>query len=366
MIRAGAVLSLSGRFAVQGRQAAHGLELWAAHVNQGDGVSGEARRLLTPLDLVLYDDRSRVAEAAAGVERLIDEDRVELLFGPYGSALTFAAAEVAARHGRLLWNHGGSTDAVAERGWQHVVSMLAPASRYFDGLLRLASAGPRPARRAALLAGARGTFPAAVIGGARASATRLGLTVVYEGAYPDDPSRLPALVREVARQGPDVLLGAGTTEADLALAREVRRQRLAAPVVGLVAAPIQRFKEELGTDADGFYGPSQWEPDPHDRPDVGPTSEAFVGAFRARFGRAPDYPAAQAFTAGLIAEQCATVAGSLAEDALLAAARTLDLTTFYGRFRLDPATGRQIGHELVVVQWQDGQKRVVWPPERAG
>ena len=46
---------------------------------------------------------------------------------------------------------------------------------------------------------------------------------------------------------------------------------------------------------------------------------------------------------------------------ILAAARALDCTTLFGRFRLDPLTGAQIGHEVVTVQWQGGRRRVVWP-----
>jgi branched-chain amino acid transport system substrate-binding protein len=50
---------------------------------------------------------------------------------------------------------------------------------------------------------------------------------------------------------------------------------------------------------------------------------------------------------------------------LLATARRLDCTTLFGRFRLDRA-GRQVGHRVLTVQWQDGARVVVWPPEQAG
>jgi branched-chain amino acid transport system substrate-binding protein len=86
----------------------------------------------------------------------------------------------------------------------------------------------------------------------------------------------------------------------------------------------------------------------------------------------PPYPAAQAFAAGVIAGRClrdarldASCPAGHHDAALLAAARALDCTTLFGRFRLDPATGRQVGHQMLTVQWQDGVRRVVWPPERA-
>ena len=37
----------------------------------------------------------------------------------------------------------------------------------------------------------------------------------------------------------------------------------------------------------------------------------------------------------------------------------------FGSFRLDPVTGLQVGHQMLVVQWQQGVRQVVWPPERA-
>jgi branched-chain amino acid transport system substrate-binding protein len=275
--------------------------------------------------------------------------------------LTITSAEVAERHGRVLWNHGGSSDALDARGWQHVISLLTPASSYFGPVLEMAVAHARaggwPARTLAIVHGATGTFPIAVADGAAHVARRLGLEIMLRETYPALED-LSWLVARVAAARPDLILGVGTTEADLAFAQEARRQRLTG-IIGLVAAPIERFHEILGADADGFVGPSQWEPSLRDDPDLGPTSAAFSDAFRARFGVEPDYPAAQAYAAGLIATECVRRVSSLDDTALRQAAGLLDLTTFYGRFRLNPATGQQIGHEMVVAQWQSGQKQIV-------
>ncbi|MGH9168716.1 MAG: hypothetical protein ACRD02_12915 [Acidimicrobiia bacterium] len=77
-----------------------------------------------------------------------------------------------------------------------------------------------------------------------------------------------------------------------------------------------------------------------------------------------DYPAAQAYAAGLIAMRCVEEAGGSDERALLEAARRLRCTTFFGRFGLGE-DGRQRDHEVLAVQWQEGVKRVVWPPHLA-
>lgn len=362
MITVGAALSLSGRFSLQGTQARDGLLLWVEDVNAAGGLRLGPRARPRRLELTILDDRGLSAEAAALTEHLILDERVDLLFGPYSSVLALATAPVAERHARLLWNHGGSSDALTERGYRYVVSILAPASRYFVPLLEMVRATRPDARRLALVHGAAGTFPRAVIGGAEAQAGRLGFEVVLRAPYPAEPAAMEALAAAVAATRPDLVLGAGTTEADLGFARAWVTQGLHEPLVGLVAAPMQAFRRALGADADGFLGPSQWEPDAALHPDVGPTSAEFVARFRRRFGIEPDYPAAQAYAAGLIAARCAELAGSLDDAAPAAIARRLSLTTFYGAFRLDEAGGGQVGHQVVVVQWQGGVKRVVWPP----
>jgi branched-chain amino acid transport system substrate-binding protein len=361
-IRVGAVLSLSGAFAAQGNQARRGLILWVADVNAAGGLHVRDRGAPAPLDLRIYDDTSRSNPAAAWAEALIVAHRADLLVGPYSSVLTLAVAPVAERHRRVLWNHGGATDAITRRGFRFVVSLPSPASRYFAGILEMARALEPAARRIALVHGARGTFPRAVVAGAEAYACRHGLQILLKAPYPPTEAALASLAAEVVACRPDVVLGVGRTEADLAFARQLRAQGVGARLVGLVAAPAPSFAETLGPDADGFVGPSQWEPGVRYAPDLGPTAAQFVARFRARFGTEPDYPAAQAYAAGLVAQRCVEVAGTLDDEAVRAVADELALTTFYGAFKLDAATGVQIRHALVVVQWQDAAKPIVWPP----
>jgi branched-chain amino acid transport system substrate-binding protein len=392
-ITVGAMLSLSGRFAVQGEQARRGLTLWADDLNLSGGLIVRALGGAAPVRLVIHDDTSRAGPAVLLAERLASPaspERADLLFGPYSSVLALAIAPIAEQYRRVLWNHGGSSDAIDERGFRYTVTVLSPAGRYFVPLLDLIRATTPALRRVAILHGARGTFPSAVAAGAATHALARGFEVVFTAPYPDliplplgeswgegaprgDETggagnlgaAFAALVAEIEASHPDMVLGVGTTEADLAFARTLGAERAGARVVGLVAAPIEHFGEALGPRAHGFFGPSQWEPGVRYRPDLGPTSTQFADRFRTRFGAEPDYPAAQAYAAGLIMQRCVEIAGSLDDEALLQVARSLTLTTFYGDFRLDPATGRQVGHDLVVMQWQGMRRRIVWPPTLA-
>ena len=76
------------------------------------------------------------------------------------------------------------------------------------------------------------------------------------------------------------------------------------------------------------------------------------------------YPIFLAYAAGLVAQRCVEEAGTLDQAALREAAGRLDFSTFYGRFKIEADTGRQIGRSVVLVQWQQGRKVIVWPPEQ--
>jgi len=360
-VRLGAALSLTGRYASQGRQAWLGLRLWGEAVNRSGGLrigEDDAR----PLQMIVYDDRSRTKRTAALYERLIARDRVNLLVGPYGSGATLAAARVAERDGRLLWNHGGATTALDEIDPATRVNVLSPTSRYFAGLIELCHRRG-VGRSLALVHSPTGTFARTVIDGAERLAHELGFETTCTGTYPSN-DEMPALAERVTRSRPDILLGAGAADQDIAFARALAACESRPPVVGLVAAAIERFADEL-EDADGFFGPSQWEEAVDYTPDRGPTSRQFAARYRERCGSEPDYPAAQSYATGLVIEHCLAQAGALDESALRAAAAAADLTTFYGHFKLDPTTGAQTGHQLVIIQRRDGAKHIVWPPDAA-
>jgi branched-chain amino acid transport system substrate-binding protein len=93
-ILVGLSISLTGRFSAQGRQALDGLRLWQSYVNGQDGISiGQAAP--QPVRLLFYDDQSRASLARENALRLLRQDHVDALFGPYSSGLSLTVAEVA-------------------------------------------------------------------------------------------------------------------------------------------------------------------------------------------------------------------------------------------------------------------------------
>jgi branched-chain amino acid transport system substrate-binding protein len=345
-----APLSLSGRYAFQGRLAAVGLVQAVKDVARLGGLSLWNRRLIP--EVAIIDDES----TRAGVRRALEEiARADLLIGPYGSDLVGEAARWVGEKGRVLWNHGGSADAVQRL--PGVISVASPASSYFPPILEALSQSLPQA--SVLLAVGRGSFPEEVAKGAREAANRLGMDVVTvaPGEVPSSPDS-------------DVLLAAGTFAEDVALIGHLR-QRPAG--VGAVAAGIGSFHVVLAGLANGVLGPSQWEESARFGVDVGHGQMDVVRGLRAELAARfqaglalghVEYLTAQAYATGLLAMQCVKKAGGTEDEALLDTARRLRCTTFFGRFGLGE-DGRQSDHDMLVVQWQEGLKRVVWPRSQA-
>ena len=357
-IRFGASVSVSGRYALQGRHVLAGLRAWVQAVNAGGGLRVHGVGPRAPVRLVYYDDTSSPARAAANAERLLDADAVEILIGPYASDLTRAVSPVARRRGRVLWNHSGASDDIHVEGGR-AVGILTPASGYFAGLIELARRLDSDAARVAHLHRRGSSFGRlAALGVWAAASDSMFVTDVV--TYSSLAGELPGVIARLERQRPDVVISAGAFDDEVLLARALVESGLRAKAIGLAAAAMQEFPHALGTHAEGFLGPSQWEPRLAYDPDFGPDPDKATEGIRAQ-GSAPDYPAAQAYAACLIAQRCLEEAGT-DDGSLWRAACALDCATFFGRFRIDPATGLQVGHEVVLVQWRRGRKLVVWPP----
>jgi len=357
-VRAGVSLSLSGALELQGEQALNGLRLWVEYVRGEGGLPLGPAGSRLPLRLLALDDRSQAKLAKENVLRLLTHDHVDLLIGPYSSGLTLAVALLAAAHGKILWNHGGASDAIFRQGWRHLVSVPSPASDYFRALPLWVKQQDPEASRISILYAKTGSFAEQVAHGVAEGARAASFDLIRLTSF-DSPIRsVRAVFSEALEPEPDLVVGLGSFQDDIAI---VRQRKLFAGVrsLAVVAAGLAAFHMELGDLADGVIGPSQWEPGVCEEPRSGPDSAWFYSAFQRTFHRVPDYPAAQAFALGVVLTDCLRRAASLGDESLLRAAHALETTTLYGRFRLDPLTSRQIGHRVLLVQWRDGRKVVI-------
>src|SRR5947199_448705 len=95
-VRIGASMALTGKYALQGGYARDGYQLCQKHVNAQGGVLGR------PIEFLIRDDRSDEKAAIGVYEKLIAEDRVDAVLGPYSSPITDAVADITEKHRKLL------------------------------------------------------------------------------------------------------------------------------------------------------------------------------------------------------------------------------------------------------------------------
>src|SRR2546426_7344200 len=294
-ILVGRSISLSGRFSVQGRQAIDGLRLWQSYVNGQDGITiGQAAP--QPVRVVFYDDQSRASLARANALRLLRRDCVDALFGPYSSGLTMTVAALAHEQGKVLWNHGGSSDEILDHGWPHLVSTPTPAGDYLRDLPRWLERQAAALRKICIVHSTRGTFaPYVARGVAQAAASEYSVQLMPYSALDVD-----VLVRELCASLPEILVLAGNFEQEIQIMRA--RQRWPASIQGVAAgaAGVHAFHDELGRAAVGVIGPSQWEAQANFPADIGPDAAWFARNFQEQFGCKPEYSAAGSFAAGFV------------------------------------------------------------------
>lgn len=358
-IKVGLSISLSGNYSIQGIESYEGIKLWVQEVNSRGGIYIEEIASKLPVEFIYYDDESSVSKCTSNIEKLITKDKVNIILGPYSSSLALAACEVARVHNITLWNHGGSTDEIEERRFHNVINAITPASRYSYGIIECIRKADPNAKRIATFSAKNSGFSTRIANAAREYGEKLGFEV-KEYKFLSGTIDFVSDLDDMVSFSPDLILGLGRAEDDIALAKFILKENFYSKAAGFIVASIKLFKDELGDEAEGTLSASQWERDVQTKPDIGPTPLEFFSKFQSTYKKEPDYVAAQGYNVGLILEMCIQLSGTLDDLTLRQTAMCADFQTFYGKFKTDNR-GNQIGHEMVVVQWQNGEKVVVCP-----
>lgn len=316
MVTAAATVSLTGSLALQGRQAARGLQVWAS----ADQVQ-----------LQIIDDAGSSITACISYRRWLT-DQIDLLLGPYGSGLVRQVGPIVSGSEALLWNHGGSADDLIR---PLVVPVTAPASTYFRGAVELAQRRGLP--KMVLIEGS-GQFASTVVAGARQRATELGLAV--------RDFQLAELATTGSLAEAAVLI-VGTFTEDLTAVEQIRA-RTQPGLLGCVAAGIPEFGNRLGPTAEGVVGPVIWIANAA-HPDVGPAGADFSHRYQSMYGEPPGYVAAQAAAAGYLAAEAHR--RRYGHHQLV----QWNTTSLLGNFALDESW-RQVGHSPITIEWRRGRQ----------
>lgn len=361
IIKIGAAVSETGRYAREGQDTRQGYILWQEWVNEEYGgiKVGDKR---CKVELILYDDESNPDTVTKLTEKLITEDKVQFLLGPYSSGLTKAASAISEKYGVIMVEGNGASESLFERGFKYLFAVLTPAKRYTQSALEvLAKAGAKTV----VIAYKDSPFPKSVAEGAEEWAKEYGMEVLTVESYPADIKDATALMTKMKELNPDVFVGAGHFVDGVLLARNAEEVNFTPKAFVLTVGPSNpEFVKELGKTAEHIIGPTQWERVMSWQGPYFGTAEDYAKRYEQRWGEPPTYQAADGTAAALALQIAIEMAGTTDSEAVRQALLEMDVMTFYGPINFDE-TGKNIAKPMGATQIQNGQIVVIAPEEAA-
>lgn len=360
-LRIGASLSLTGTYAELGQAQERAYRVCVKQANERGGVLGRK------IEFAVEDDQSDAATAAAIYEKLITTDKVNAVFSPYSSPITEAVANVTERHRMPMVAAAAATTSIFKKGRKFIFMMVSPAEAYFEGLVDVAA--KRGLKTVAVMYEDT-IFPTASAQGMIALAKKRGLQVIVAEVYPAKTTDFSAILNKIKAANPDVVAASSYFNDAVAIIRQMKEAGVDPRMTGVTSGgDLPKFYEALGRSAEYIYGATQWEPELVKLRAGGvipiasryPGAREFVEEHEKQFpGAALSYQSAGAYGACEILLEGIRRAGTLDRDKVRAAILKFDGNTAYGAFRVDQ-DGLQIAHKMLMFQWQDSRKVIVWP-----
>jgi branched-chain amino acid transport system substrate-binding protein len=364
----GVAVPLTGVFGKDGALVKDAYTLWAETVNTGGGI--EVSGVRYPVSLIFYDDMSNPQTSARLVEKLVTQDKVDLLLGGFGSSQVMAASAVAERKQFPLISGAASANSLFERGFKYYFSTLGKATDEVRGAAEVFfKLNPLP--RTAAIVGANIPFTALACEGFKKYVAEAGLELVHFELFPLKLQDYNTMLEKAKAKNPDLLLVGSHLAVAMRTIKAMKETGFSPKGVAFSYGPtVPDFVKNLGKDAEYVVAASEWTPNmAYQGPVFGKASD-FHQAYLKRFGRAPDYVEA-ATAAGAVILQAAMQKLKVKPPVkdqdrvkIMEELHRLDMMTFYGRIHFGPH-GDNVAHPPVAVQVQDGKLVNVYPPSAA-
>jgi branched-chain amino acid transport system substrate-binding protein len=375
-IRIGYCLSLTGPVAGNSRSSRLAHDIWREDINSRGGLLGR------PVELICYDDRAEASLVPGIYKRLMDEDRVDLVIGGYGTNSLLPAMPLIMERRRFfvgLMGLGVNNALAYPSYFAMIPTGPDPNAALTEGFFALAVEQRRRPATVALVS-ADAEFSRNPILGAKANSVKCGFRIVHEATYPLTTKDFAPVIDAVAERGCDLLFLCSYLDDSIGLVRAIRAHPFRPQMVGgaMIGPQNTAVKTTLGPLLNGFVNYEYWLPVPRM---VFPGVEEMLTTYQARAGDAGvdllgHYMAPLAYAQMQVVAQAVEATGGFDDATLSAYARGTTFHTVMGDIRFgvngEWATPRVLqvqfqgisGHE--VGQFQSGSRQiVVSPPEFA-
>jgi branched-chain amino acid transport system substrate-binding protein len=348
-IKIGASISLTGTYAKLGSYTQDGYLMCAKEINDKGGLLGRK------LEFVIYDDRSDPPTAIKLYEKLITDDKVELVMGPYSSPITKAASTVSEKYKKIMMASLAAETAIWEQGFKYLFMTISPAEVYMAGLVELAA--ERGLKTIAAIHEDT-SFAKAAAHGATDLAKKRGMQVVMLEPYPKGSTDFSGQLIKMKSLNPDVIMAGSYFDDAVATTRQMKELDVNPKTYGVtVGGDVPDFGKQLGKTADYVYGSTQWAENLKY-----PGVKEFIVNYKKLYNREFSYHAPAAYGACQIQAEAIRRAKSLDADKIREQLLKLKITTAFGDYQVDER-GFQIAHKMVLIQWQEGKRVTVWPSQ---
>lgn len=332
-VRIGYCLSLSGPVAGNGQSAQLAHQIWLEDINQRGGLLGR------PVELICYDDEGHAANVMGLYRKLMDDDKVDLVIGGYGTNTLLPAMPLIMERQRFfvgLMGLGVNNTLAYPNYFSMVPTGPDPNAALTEGFFALAAA-QRPRPLTVGIVSADAAFSRNPVLGAKANAAQYGFEVVHEATYPLSTVDFAPFIDAIAQRQCDLLFLCSYLQDSIGLVRAIRAHTFRPKMVGasMIGPQNATVKAALGPLLNGFVNYEYWVPVPGLMFDG---VQRLLSTYRARAAGAGvdplgHYMAPLAYAQMQVIAQAVAAVGSLDDAALAAYARHATFETVMGQVR---------------------------------
>src|ERR1700759_609576 len=308
-VRIGAPLPLTGALSPEGVKLQQGYELWKDTVNATGGIAvGTVKR---PIEIVSYDYQSATPKAVQLAEKLATDDKVDFMFGPFGSGASKAASTVAERYGIPMLAPTASSSEVYDQGYKNLFGTFTANDTLSEPMADIVKAKAPNAKRVAILA-RNDLYPLALGQEFEKSSKKRGLEVVYFEKYAINTLDHASALTEIKVAKPDWIVATGYINDMILIRKQMADLGIKAQVVTMINAPAyQEFIDSTGPLAENVTSATWWHPAVrYESKDVFGSSVRYTEMFQKKFNTLPDFTNATGSSVGVVLQMAIEKAGS--------------------------------------------------------
>ncbi len=365
----GVVTSLSGDYALGGNLTRRGYDLWAYKINQQGGIKIDGKHY--KVKLVYADAQSNPKAGADAAARMIQNEKVDFIFGPYSSAVTLGVAPITEKYQVPMITGSAESPMIWKQHFAYsfgtIPSVDLTAQAPIDYLKSATDA------KSIAVIGINDPFSKAAATGFKEAAEKVGLKLDSFQVVPTH-SDFSSLLSELKDQNPDILAVGGEPQDHIDILK-------AAASIGFNPKAIvmhygitdSGFLQAVGKGVGNYtIGLTDWSQDANLKDELFGTAKQYDHAAYIRTGLHPDYTTAacsatgEAFTAALQAIHAKPPLNAAARTKLMKALGKVDINTFYGPIKFATSGAHyhdNVGLKAMVVQVIDGQWHIISPKE---